>query len=79
MHAININLLWSLQLRYRTISKKVGPMPSFLSHTRRSRNPKLGLFEGRRRFRGPQKPEEFNFSKHTNKSVDYEFKSFAIN
>jgi hypothetical protein len=37
------------------------------------------FFEGPRRFRGPQKSEKFNFSKHKKTSVDHKFKSFAIN
>ena len=37
------------------------------------------FFEGPRRFRGPQKSENFYFSKRTKTSVDHKFKSFAIN
>ena len=37
------------------------------------------FFEGPRKFRGPQKSEQFEFSKRTKTSVDHKFKSFAIN
>ena len=69
-----------LPSRYRTIFLKMFIQGLVFKGILKGQESKSwDFFEGPRRFRGPQKSEKFVFSKRTNKSIHYEFKSFAIN
>ena len=71
---------WSIYNRYRTKNlKRFIQGLVFKGILKGQESKSWDFFEGPRRFRGPQKSENFYFSKRTKTSVDHKFKSFAIN
>ena len=79
-HMTSDPTLWWVGIRYRTIFFKRFIQGLVLRGILKGQESKSwNFFEDPRRFRGPQKSENLNFLKRTNKSVDHKFKSFAIN